>query len=310
MVHYVHAPCMPFSGMAGLLIVSIMAAGAVGAYVLLYVYQHYRTGRDERPVKVFVFDVSKILISQSGAWIVNLAMTTLVVQEASRALGVGRSAAIEGIAWYASIFMLDCLVGVPLGLVLGKCFNQWCRWYLRRRQHAAAGALGRVASSSMSALDIAAFFDDGTQAMQQIDGSSGGGGGGTASSITCFDVFCAMNATYGKYGPHHGEINAEADEAALRWSWWGCQLCTWTVCVALSRFLSGLVAIASFGLLRNGDNVVLTIANSITEWNASCAVKQWVVAGALRVTLDVGQIALIDIFNRLDTHYRAAYHRI
>jgi hypothetical protein len=290
---------MPFSGLAGFLIVSLMAVGAVAAYVALYCYHHYITGRDERPLKVFTFDVSKILISQSGAWIVNLVMTELVVQEAARALGARQSEDIEGIAWYASIFLLDCLVGVPLGIVLGKLFTLCCRCYLRQRRPGLGASWSQNDAQlrsihSVSALDLSLFFDE----------------SGTLDKSTCLERFCAMNAKYGKYGPRHGDCDADHDEAALRWSWWGCQLTTWTCCVALSRVMSGFIAIASFSVLRNSENVVLAIARGITDWDVSCAVKQWVVAGALRVTLDVGQIALIDIFNRLDTHYRAAYHRL
>jgi hypothetical protein len=117
-----------------------------------------------------------------------------------------------------------------------------------------------------------------------------------------------MNVQYGKYGPRHGE--APVDEVTLYWSWWASQLATWSACVGLSRVFSGLIVIASFRSVRASDNIALAIAVSITNWDVSCAVKQWAVAGLLRVFMDIGQIAVIDIVNRLDTHYRTTYHRL
>ena len=290
---------MPFSGFAGLLIVSLMAVGAVLVYVALFCYQHFVTGSDERPVKVFAFDLSKILISQSGAWVVNLGMTQLVVQRAAAALGLQESRSIQGIAWYASIFLMDCLVGVPLGIVLGKLLNRWCRWILQDVSSQLSNNVPGVEecrrSRSSIDLDVAAFVAD----LDERD-------------PTCLERFCAMNAQYGKYGPHHGEqdYDSELAEASLRCSWWASQLASWTLCVSLSRVLSGLIVLVSFDLLRNSDNIVLEVAVGITEWKTSCAKKQWVVAGAMRIALDLGQIAIIDLFNRLQTHYRSSYHRL
>lgn len=263
--HWLHRPPHRF----------LLGLGAAVIYLLMYVYQHYIRLSDTRSVKVFAFDVSKILISQSGAWVVNLVITEMIVQAASVKVGPDTTSGIQGIGWYASVFLLDCFVGVPLGLALGKGLNRWCKYIV-----------------GPAVQDDPRYQDE---SVARPESSS-------------LKTFCLQNQTYGKYGPNHGD--ADEDISHLHCSWWISQLATWTLCVSLSRMFSGCIGLSSFALLRNRDNPMIAIAEGISEMDMSCAKKQWIIAGAMRLVLDIGQIAVIDVCNRLAVKYRAGYNQI
>jgi hypothetical protein len=305
-----------------LLALSILS---VAAFVVRYLYQHHVTLSDARGYRIFTLDLWKILLSQTGAWAMNFLLTSAITT-ATAAAHVQGAAGYQGVGWYASVIIMDMCIGVPLGILLGKGVNRAAQVYLARQNTPQLEALMTPLSSA-----AAAAPRYGTAGVQV---AHGGEHVPPLTPPTCATAFALQNQFYGKYGPvcRTHPLAAEEDDLRrngyssedhcsdllcgflclerraydvvegmtieVRVSWWLSQTLTWTACVILSRFFSGAIVVASIALLPTAANPVVGTAKAITQWHASCAAKQWLVGGLLRLTVDFTQLALIDFYTK------------
>ncbi|CAD2222724.1 hypothetical protein AGDE_05611 [Angomonas deanei] len=124
--------CMVFSGTGGFIMMCILAAITVVAFVLFYVYGRFVTYTEKRHPKVFLFDLSKILIASTVAAVVNYTFTAKVANAAGHVRIRGKP--LEGVGWYISTCTVDVVVGAPLAILFGRLLNQTCL-ILKRKCH-------------------------------------------------------------------------------------------------------------------------------------------------------------------------------
>ena len=100
--------CNVFEGTAGKLILFGMTASAFLSYIGIYMVRH-KNGKDKRTPLVFKMDLSKIVLGQGFAWLVNV-------------LNTHRNAAdvYDPLSWYFPTFLADEIFAVPLGVIIGK----------------------------------------------------------------------------------------------------------------------------------------------------------------------------------------------
>eukprot|EP01062_Namystynia_karyoxenos_P039101 TRINITY_DN28442_c0_g1_i1.p2 TRINITY_DN28442_c0_g1~~TRINITY_DN28442_c0_g1_i1.p2 ORF type:complete len:289 (+),score=103.26 TRINITY_DN28442_c0_g1_i1:61-867(+) len=79
--------------------------------------------------------------------------------------------------------------------------------------------------------------------------------------------------------------------------WWAIQLAAWVLCVAVSRVVGGF-AVPLFSAVLGSGSPFERLAKAIFRLSWSCPVKQWVFAGALRILVDLLQLAFVDFFNK------------
>lgn len=116
---------------------------------------------------------------------------------------------------------------------------------------------------------------------------------------TALYELCRQNAKYGKYGEQHrAESSYITERPPIKWSWWYSQTVTWTLCTVLSGFFCGLLVLYSFTFVKLVSNPIAWIAISISYWNISCLLKQWVVVSLGRIVLSFLTISIIDLFNK------------
>ena len=75
MLGFRHQSCVPFQGLAGDIVGFMLSVLAVASYVGIFYYQRTVSRKDRRSWTVFNMDLTKICISQSVAWAVNLYAT-------------------------------------------------------------------------------------------------------------------------------------------------------------------------------------------------------------------------------------------
>ena len=345
--------CMPFQGTIGELMGALLGTTALLIYTLIWKC----SPKDGRTSKMFALDLAKIAISGSFAWGVNLGIARM-----SSKLLTHSHHLLQGIAWYAAVMLTDSLIGVPLGVLLGKRFEAWCRHRTKKQQEE---LLGKRLGFGGARVGGTAVPDSGGDTDDEASGSP----------CACTRGFVRKNATFGKYWPDRETakvVAASKDELSSliftnstdeyfsppprransftavemekgrtrttggggtfsaspssifrrarssnsidridipdlpfvptpRWDWWLAQLVSWSVCVVLSRILSGVVMVVVAQVLGNYDPALI-IAELIHHWDVPCATKQLVIAGALRVVLDVVQIGFIDVFNHFDLY--------
>lgn len=314
---------MPFTGFAGHVLMLTVACMTMLLCVLRYWYARAH-GTDKRSARQYTYDMSKIAISQTAAWAVNLGMTS-VVSSVLASLEVSSAAVngAEGIGWYAAIFMMDFLVGVPVGLWLSRWLNHACDAYWRSwlanyltncRQE---GDLSRVAPydwaeppASPTLLagccgDQGAVGDSEVDSValmvEQLEGTGELPEHDTLPS--CMARIAEQNRLYGKYGRHH---HGSAEDVYMdRWGprldgvWWASQLATFSAVIAVSRCFSGFLIVALLSVDPHVSNPVVAIAQFVTKLPLTCGEKQWAVAGGFRIAVDVLQFLIFDAVNRL-----------
>lgn len=277
--------CMPFQGRAGQAIGAFLGAVALLIYTVIWSF----SPSDHRTQRIFALDLAKIALSTSFAWLVNLGwahVSTHFVFHSDHVL--------QGVAWFAAVLVMDTIVGVPLGVWMGQRFTKWCQRYVRE-------------------CDRSRCSDEDSEVEQGL-----------------LYAFALRNAAYGRYWPEpetklavvasreelvasfhndsSGSMAVEMVSPKPRWDWWLAQVTSWSVCVILSRVLSGTLMLVLAMVLGQHDPV-LTFAEVVHRWDVSCAIKQVAIVGVFRVALDVLQIGIIDIFNHFDL-WRAVYDEI
>lgn len=293
------ARCMPFSGTAGHILVAAMGALSVVLCVVRYWWLH-RHGKDTRPLRVYAYDMSKIVVSQSAAWVVNLIVTDRIYYS------LEDDTTVEGIGLYAGVFFMDIVIGVPLGLWMGKWFNEVCDAYWRRYLLGTEHVPVALTTNSLTlSATFAEIEDDVFEAIAAFEDCEG--------SLKCevtpngelppFARIAEQNRMYGKYARHHcgNECDVFVDSYGpeLESSWWWSQCTTWSIVVAISRVLSGLLLLGSLSLSTKAVNPLMWVASAVTDLKISCAAKQWWIAGFFRIAIDVGQYLVIDAVNKL-----------
>lgn len=297
------AMCMPFSGMAGAVLVTCMGILSIVICVIRYSWEH-RRGEDRRPARVYAYDMSKIALSQTAAWAVNLWMTDLVFQVLLSRGVEGEELDIEGIGWYTAVFMMDFIFGVPLGIWLGRLVNQqadaWWASYLGQTLNGHRSVPRRsISVMTFDSVDDDELFDITCHAEKAQDVPPN-------CELPLRPRWAEQNRIYGKYGRGHSgkyEQDSFVDEwgPALDGWWWWSQTLSWSMCVAISRMLSGVAIIVILVAYNAPTNPVVLIAASVSSLPLTCAAKQWLIAGLFRIAVDVVQYLIIDAVNKFRT---------
>lgn len=329
--------CTPLQGTAGQLLAVFLGAAAILIYAIIWSV----SPSDKRTTRIFALDLSKIAISGSFAWAVNLGIAHVSSQFVSHT-----EFPLQAVAWYGAVLVTDTIVGVPLGVYMGQRFMSWCAGFSQRYEalHPSIARRERGKKKKKRQHRSGTTNDNDCEgAYEQVDSPSGGGGSSNdddrAKAVMCCEdgeddddvtsllyEFAVRNATYGKYWPEEEQRLAAVksreefssgsfhlDESEIldkvtpkpRWDWWLAQLASWSLFVIISRALSGALMLTMAQVLRSYDPV-FTFALLIHEWNVPCHVKQVAIVGILRLILDVLQVAVIDLFNHFD-FFRAVY---
>lgn len=309
--------CMPFTGAAGHALALFLCLFAVSVCALAYRYQRQQ-GTEIRPLRVYLYDMSKIVLSQLAAWLVNMSMTALAFEEyqsesSSASLTLTavqptptvhgkappshppRPPYMTGVGWYASVFTLDFVVGVPVGLALGALLSRLAAkyWMSYVRPYAQKHIVGIVMELEPGDIDVEDLPPE--------------------AEMPCLVRLAEQNAVLGKYGRRHvGNGNEDATEEdewgpQLEGSWWATQCLAWCLCVAASRAVSGGLLLLSLQYVPLEWNVLLWLAKWISSWPFSCGAKQWIVAGVMRTTTDIAQYLIVDVVNKLHPDPADAY---
>jgi hypothetical protein len=297
------AACMPFSGVAGAILVTFMGILSIVICIIRYMWEH-RRGEDRRPARVYAYDMCKIAISQTAAWVVNLWITDQVFQTLLSRGADGEELGIEGIGWYTAVFLMDFVVGVPLGIWLGRLVNQqaevWWTSYLSAALRVQAPIPRRALSvMTLDSIDDDELFDLTCCAEEAQDVPAN-------CDLPWLPRWAEQNRIYGKYGRlHSGKY--EEDSFIDTWGpaldgwWWWSQTASWSICVAVSRIFSGLVMMMALLVYNAPTNPIVLIATAVSEMPLTCAAKQWLIAGVLRIAVDVLQYLIIDAVNKFRT---------
>lgn len=297
---------MPFSGVAGAILVTFMGVLSIVICVVRYLWEH-RRGEDRRPLRVYAYDMCKIAISQSAAWVVNLWMTDQAFQaflSPQDVEGGDELGDIEGIGWYTAVFLLDFFLGVPLGIWFGRLVNQqaevWWTSYLSEALRIQTPIPRRALSvMTLDSIDDDELFDLTCCAEEAQDVPAN-------ADLPCLPRWAEQNRIYGKYGRlHSGKYEEDsfidAWGPALDGWWWWSQTTSWSLCVAVSRAVSGFVIVVALLLYNAPSNPVVLIATAVSNMPLTCAAKQWLIAGAFRIAVDVLQYLIIDAVNKFRT---------
>eukprot|EP00669_Euglena_mutabilis_P012929 TRINITY_DN7643_c0_g1_i1.p1 TRINITY_DN7643_c0_g1~~TRINITY_DN7643_c0_g1_i1.p1 ORF type:complete len:238 (+),score=59.34 TRINITY_DN7643_c0_g1_i1:212-925(+) len=111
---------------------------------------------------------------------------------------------------------------------------------------------------------------------------------------------CDALARFGRY---------QSDDAIAlspNLNWWVAQLLAWVLCVAVSRYVGGLLLPALEAILGQASPFHI-LAQWIYALQWSCAAKRLVFAGALRMLVDLAEISITDFFNKYVREYILAY---
>lgn len=301
------AVCMPFSGPAGHVLVVSVAVLSIVLCVARYRWKHVK-GQDRRSVRVYAYDMSKLVISQSAAWVVNLFMTAWVFDallylqaKDNDAVSYGTRASmteIEGIGWYASVFLMDFVFGVPLGVWMGKSLNRiadnyWRAWLVQEFS-LEQEALPRQQSMMEATFDefndeLADMINSSLMLHTELPCNA---------ELPCLARYCEQNRIYGKYERHHS--GTSADDFVDQWGpqldirWWWSQTLSFSAVIGVSRLASGVCMIGLLYAYRSPANPIVVIAQVVTDLPFTCAEKQWLVAGLMRCVIDVVMLLIFD----------------